>query len=145
DAAFSRSGLNALVQNEGGAGAGAAPAATASAGQHGLTCFTWEDGTAHPVPSDGKVSTAVPLETMWDHWFLACPPLRLLVQSNVPKSQRKRLHDLRWIMGQVERTVKAVEGAWNASPTSLAETREMFGMVIEEFPLRALAGGRKRR
>ncbi|CAN0197377.1 unnamed protein product, partial [Phaeothamnion confervicola] len=145
DAAFSRSGLNALVQNGGGPGADAAPVATASAGQRGLTCFTWEDGTAHPVPSDWKLSTTVNLETMWDHWFLASPPLRLLQQANVPKSQRKRLHDLRWIMGQIERKVKTIEGAWKASPTSLAETREMFGMVIEEFPLRALVGGRKRR
>ncbi|CAM9207290.1 unnamed protein product, partial [Phaeothamnion confervicola] len=74
-----------------------------------------------------QLDTTVTLETMWDHWFLACPPLRLLQQSNVPKSQRKRLHDLRWIMGQIEGKVKTVEGAWNASPTSLAETREMFG------------------
>ncbi|CAN0032252.1 unnamed protein product, partial [Phaeothamnion confervicola] len=143
-AAFSRTGLNALVQN-GGGGAGNAPEFAAPAAQRYRDVYTWADGSAHLVAEDWTLATTVPLLTMWEQWFLADPPLRLLIAHIVPKAQKKNVQNLRWIMGLLETEVKAKEGGVLAAEPTLAQLRGMYAAVLDKFPLPPLAGGRERR
>jgi hypothetical protein len=87
--------------------------------------FNW-DGGLHLLPSNYEFPK-VGLRTIFQHWFIGSnsePPLRRIKPIDLPKNQRKRLSDLKWIMQKMETNIKG-QNRWTDNPT-LLQVNDMF-------------------